>query len=222
MNHAIKIRLKDILYASPLKGYFIPKYDCGFSVPQFIFLCKCIEECRDIPGSIAEIGCNSGATTIFLNKYMEAQGIDKPYYAIDTFCGFPDEDIKCEVSQRGKERNKYSTAFKTVKKRHFDEAMRYNGVDVTSIEADVNEYDLKSLGPLSFCLLDVDLYRPTSKSLGEIIMSPGGILVVDDCVGRIGHFDGAEQAYREFMEAAGRPIEIAYKRLGVVRNPPIP
>jgi len=39
---------------------------------------------------------------------------------------------------------------------------------VKSIEADVNQYDLRTLGPLSFCLLDVDLYRPIRKSLKEL------------------------------------------------------
>ena len=91
---------------------------------------------------------------------------------------------------------------------------------VKSIEADVNQYDLRTLGPLSFCLLDVDLYRPIRKSLKELydVLSPGGIMVVDDCDESNRVWDGADQAYKEFMKDAGRPIEIRHGKLGLIRK----
>jgi hypothetical protein len=91
---------------------------------------------------------------------------------------------------------------------------------VRSIRADVNEFDLRSHGAISFCLLDVDLYRPTKKALGEIYsaLSPGGMLVVDDCSPDDARWDGALQAYREFMSENGKPDEIVHKKLGLVRK----
>ena len=60
--------------------------------------------------------------------------------------------------------------------------MQDNGITrVTSTQADVNKFDLRTLGPLSFVLFDVDLYRPMKKGLPELyeMLSPGGIMVLD-------------------------------------------
>src|SRR5262245_32818740 len=46
--------------------------------PQLCFLCKCIKDVRNVDGIILEVGCAYGATTVFLNKYLDAQGSEKP------------------------------------------------------------------------------------------------------------------------------------------------
>ena len=58
------------------------------------------------------------------------------------------------------------------------------------------------------------------KSLGEIYkaLSTGGMLVVDDCDPNDTHWDGADQAYKEFMKEIGQPIEILHGKLGIVRK----
>ena len=90
----IKKLLKEILFHTPFRKNFFPIYDYNFTPPQLCFLCQCIEDTRHIGGSIAEIGCAGGSTTVFLNKYMEAQNIEKTYYAVDTFSGFVSRDIE--------------------------------------------------------------------------------------------------------------------------------
>ncbi len=94
-------------------------------------------------------------------------------------------------------------------------------VGVRSIQADVNEYDLTALGPLSFVLLDVDLYRPMKKSLKELyeILSPGGIMIVDDCDSKDIRWDGSGQAYREFMKEINEAPRVVHGKLGEVRKP---
>ena len=197
------------------------KYDhlFNFTVPQLIFLCNCIEQVREVKGSVAEVGVFEGRTTVFLNKYMDSQKIDKKYYAIDTFCGFVPHDIKYEVLKRNKDPS-FFTGFKTSKKA-FDVVMNRNSITrVVSIQADVNEFDLTNLGDLCFVLLDVDLYRPMKKSLKELykILSPKGIMVVDDCDPNSKAWDGSDQAYKEFMQELGQPVEIVLGKLGIIRK----
>ncbi len=220
MNPIFEKIIKEIQFNSPFRRYFFPRYVNNFTVPQLCFLCQCIEQTRDVEGSIAEIGCAYGSTTIFLGNYIINQGIDKNYYAIDTFTGFVSEDIDFEVDKRGKTRELFS-GFQVNKKKWFDWTMKENKIKIVqSIEADVNAYDLGAIGPFSFALLDVDLYRPMKKALKELHdrLNPGGMIVVDDCDSSNIRWDGSDQAYKEFMQEIGQPTEIILGKLGVIRK----
>ncbi len=151
---------------------------------------------------------------------MDARNIEKEYLAIDTFAGFVSEDIDIEVTQRGKSKKHYA-AFQLNKQKWFDAAMKQNKITrVRSKKTDVNQWDLRKIGPLSFCLLDVDLYRPMKKSLPELydILEPGGIIVVDDCYPENARYDGSYQAYIEFMAEEELECQIVYNKLGVIRK----
>ena len=213
--------VRNVAYLSPLlRRHVFPRYGYGFSPPQLCFLCQCLDDTLRTEGSIAEIGCHTGQTTVFLNKFMDARGIGKMYFAVDTFSGTTARDVDYEVAFRGKTRD-IVTGFTVNKRKWFDLTMKDNGIArVRTIEADVNEYDLKSLAPLSFVVLDVDLYRPTRKALPELFQAlhPGGIMVVDDCDPTDIHWDGADQAYREFVKEMGLPLQIVQGSLGIVRK----
>jgi SAM-dependent methyltransferase len=203
------------------RPYPVHRYIYNFQPSQLCFLCACLEETRNLPGSLAEVGCAHGYTAVFLNKYMDDREIEKRYFAVDTFGGFVAEDVQFEVERRGKAPGLIA-GFEDNRQEWFDEAMRANGIRrVQSIRADVNELDLATLGPLAFCLLDVDLYRPMTKALRELyaVLSPGGILVVDDCDPKNVRWDGADQAYREFTERERLPYQVVHRKLGVVRKP---
>ncbi len=213
--------LKDFLFHTPFRKNFFPNYDYNFTPPQLCFLCQCIEDTRHIKGAIAEIGCAGGSTTVFLNKYLDAQDITKTFYAIDTFAGFVSRDIEYEVSNRGKSAGMFAS-FRLNRKKWFDGTMQQNGINrVRSIQANVNEYDLKTLGPISFALLDVDLYRPMKKSLRELyeVLSPGGMIIVDDCNPYDFRWDGSDQAYKEFMKEINQPARVVHGKLGMIRKP---
>jgi len=226
MTISLEVRkfFKDIQFYSPWRRYFFPRYSYNFTPTQLIFLCNCIEETRNVDGSIAEVGCSNGRSTIFLNKYMNAQDIEKKYYAVDTFSGFVNEDIKFEVDNRDKESKdkKLYKQFRVNKKKWFDGTLKQNKINrVESIQADVNNYDLTILGPYSFVLLDVDLYRPIKKALKELYqeLTPGGIIVVDDCDADDVICDGSDQAYKEFMDSINKPAQVVHDKLGIVRKP---
>ena len=220
--HSMLIKLiKGIQFNSPFRRYCFPHYTYNFSPPQLMFLCQCIEETRDVTGGIVEIKCAAGATTVFLNKHLDALGAEKSYVAIDTFSGFVSEDIDYEVKSRGVARNLYS-GFQANSRKWFDWTMRHNGISrVTSFKADINSFDIRSLRPLSFTLLDVDLYRPITKALAELfeILEPGGIIVVDDCDSVNIRWMGAGQAYAEFMSEISQDARIVHVKLGVIRKP---
>jgi O-methyltransferase len=221
LNPKLLELIKEIEFNSPLRRHFFARYTYSFSPPELCLLCKCIEDTRHIEGAISEVGCAHGWTTVFLNKYMDAQNIQKDYYAIDTFSGFVPEDIEFEVANRGKTKGLF-TGWKGNKKKWFDVAMRENKITrVCSIETDVNKFDLRTIGPLSFSLLDVDLYRPVKKALLELyeVLSPGGIIIVDDCDPSNLRCDGSDQAYREFMKERNQTERMIYGKLGVIRKP---
>jgi SAM-dependent methyltransferase len=208
------------MFHTPFRKYFFSRYSYNFTPPQLCFLCQCIEETKELAGCIAEVGCATGVTTIFLNRYMNARKIEKQYFAIDTFSGFTSEDVEFEITKREKDQNLF-TGFQVNKKKWFDAAMHHNDITrVISIETDVNKFDLTGLGSVAFALLDVDLYRPTRKSLTELhkVLSPGGIMVVDDCDPQNLRWDGSEQAYREYLMETDQPAQVVHGKLGVVRK----
>lgn len=221
MHPKVAKLVKEFQYRTPLRRYFFPFYAYEFTVPQLMFLCQRVEETRGVHGAIAEVGCFIGATTVLLNKFMDARGIEKPYLALDTFAGFVPEDIRHEVTKRGKNSSLYR-GFRANSRRWFDGTMQQNGIRrVQSIEADVNKYDLAACGPFSFVLLDVDLYRPTKKALPELYraLSAGGVIVVDDCDATNVRWDGADQAYKEFVREMDTTVEVQQGKLGVIRKP---
>jgi O-methyltransferase len=220
LSHAFIRMLKEVQFQTPLRRYFFPRYGFNFTPPQLCYLCRCLEETRRCEGSIAEIGCSIGSTTVFLNKYMDATGLEKTYFALDTFSGFVAADIEHEVAVRGKAADMF-TGFRVNKKKWFDATMNSNYISrVKSIETDVNMYDLSLLGQLAFALIDIDLYRPIRKVLPQMYnqLSPGGVIIVDDCDLQISRFDGAGHAYKEFAALIGQPVRIVHRKLGVLKK----
>ena len=149
---------------------------------------------------------------------MDVRGIKKDYIALDTFSGFVAKDSEYEIKHRSKPRGRLQHTFALNKKAWFDYSLRpANITTVTSISVDVAQFDFDTISPISFCLLDVDLYLPIKKCLPNVYrnMSAGGIIIVDDCQPD-NIWDGAMQAYQEFMARLGAPQRIECGKLGVI------
>jgi hypothetical protein len=197
----------------------LPTYEYNFTPQQLIFLCECLEATRELAGPVVEIGCSSGRTTLFLNKYMDVAGIEKPYYCIDTFAGFTSADVAHEVHARNKRHADYRGLWNDWSKGLFERTMELNGVTrVRAIQADINELDCSALDAPSLCLVDVDLYRPVKTALHKfypVMEADGGIIVVDDCVHN-NKYDGAVQAYHDFVRDHGIWPDLRFGKLGVI------
>lgn len=173
-----------------------------------------------VEGAVLEVGCFRGQTTMFLAKHLDDIGSAKTYYAIDTFGGFTSDDVAHEVAARGKP-SLLSRHFSSNDKRWLDRALSEASITrVRTIQADAGRFDYKSLGPISFALLDVDLYLPSKAALAQIYeqLGVGGVIIVDDC--KQGIYDGALQAYEEFVSSApGKPKAEINGKLGVIEKP---
>jgi O-methyltransferase len=221
IDDAAKLLVKKILYRTPLASVIAHPYVYNFSPAQLSFFCQCIDATRELRGAIVEVGCFLGHTTIFLNKHMDFSEIEKPYYALDTFDGFLGEDIDHEVKTRGKRKADIAASFKGNSKYFFDKHMVLNSITrVLSIQTDASTFEFSRTGRISFALIDVDLYHPVKVALQRIYgqLEPGGIVVVDDCQSN-NPFDGALQAYNEFVAEHALVPRVAHQKLGVIQKP---
>jgi predicted O-methyltransferase YrrM len=156
---------------------------------------------------------------------MLGSGFKKDYVCIDTFQGFTADDISAEEA-RGKKHQWYDRVFKDNKIEWFKDSLRRRHItDIEVIKSDISAVNPDSLPQkVAFCLVDVDLYRPVKSGL-EIIfprLSAGGIIVVDDCWSKANPlaepFDGALQAYREFIANHHLPEHLVETKLGVIKR----
>lgn len=196
-------------------------YNYMFSPSQLVFLTHCLTETRHVPGCCVEIGCAYGRTTAFLRKFMDESRIAKEYYALDTFGGFVPEHVDYEVDRRNKDRG-IGRLFVTNRKKWFDYSLEISKISsVVSIQCDAAKFDFDHIGPIAFALLDVDLYLPISVVLPKLYrnLSPGGIILVDDCMPHE-LFDGALSAYEEFISRVRIERKIVLDKIGVISKPP--
>jgi hypothetical protein len=183
-------------------------------------LCEAAESVLPLNGAFAEIGVFTGETTVYINEHLRQHGELPNYYCIDTFSGFTPDDIDVETG-RGKSED-LSQWFALNSKETFQRSMDLHGLNRTVvIQADAAKFDYTSLPPLSFALVDLDLYRPMQAALAGIWerMLPGGILIADDCNDDIHTWDGARQAYVEFCEKEGLPVDVRNHKLGFAHKP---
>ncbi|MEP6763163.1 MAG: TylF/MycF/NovP-related O-methyltransferase [Gemmatimonadaceae bacterium] len=219
ITERVRAAVKDVAFRTPLVRWVSHRYQYNFSPAQLGFLCGCVDQTRNVNGPIFEVGCFAGVSTVFINKHMSAEGIEKGYFAFDTFGGFTAEDVAFETDNRGKSRSQLG-GFSDNRQEWFDATMAVNGVSrVRSVRADVNNFDFTKLGAPSFCLIDVDLYRPVKSVLDALYdrMPSQSVIVVDDCAEESA-FDGALQAYREFLTSHSLPERIVHKKLGVIEK----
>jgi hypothetical protein len=105
----------------------------------------------------------------------------------------------------------------------FQKTLKLNHCDnVVCVQTDVKKYSFGR--SVSFCLLDVDLYQPTLYALQNVwpVLSPGGIIIVDDCCAPPAPrylWDGAYQAYAEFAREKNIAESFAPYKLAVIKKP---
>lgn len=209
---------KEVAARTRLRNWLFFRYDFMFTPAQLGVLCQTVSRTRDVQGALVEVGCAFGHTTVFLCRHLDDLAADTPYHVIDTFAGFTPGDVAFERRERGHQHDDFG-AFRVNRRRWFQTTMAVNGIGrVTAHESDASSFDYAALGPVSWALVDVDLYPPVLAALHGIWeqLAPGGVIVVDDCAG--GPFDGAYQAYVEFAEKVGLPPRVVAGKLGLLEK----
>jgi O-methyltransferase len=211
--------VKRIGYHTPFQRVLFHQYDYMFTPGQLMFLSECLRDTQSLDGPILEIGCAGGSTTVFLCRYLDELASSRRYLCLDTFTGFTAEDIAVERG-RGKTAA-YEAIFKAYSPEYFARTLRNNAVSRPEvIQVDVNEFDFSTIEDVSFCLIDVDLYRPVRRALEGVLprMASGGIVVVDDCVDD-NEYDGAYQAYTDFVRERRLTASVRCEKLGCLSVP---
>jgi O-methyltransferase len=217
----IERKLRAAVFKSPARRLLTKQWpEFQFSMPQLAFLGQTLQDATQVDGSVVEIGVSGGETTIYLNKWLNDIGRKRPYYAVDTFAGFTEADLQAEAERGNTAVPALRGFFLTGTQESYNFRLQVNGVTgVTTTIGDAAILDYVPYAPIAFALVDVDLYRPVIHALRSVrpLMTPGGIIVVDDCQ-PVEPFNGAHAAYLETCVELGIDPVIEHDKLGVIRT----
>lgn len=213
------IRLaKSAYFSTPLWRFLLPIMKFDKNIAHLSFITGAIKSVK-ADGAVLEIGVGGGGPSIVINKFMEEESINRPFYAIDTFYGVTKEDVDFERKERGKT-DRY-LGYRSNSKDWYTKTLIAHGIrNARVIQADAKQLDYSQFAPVAFCFLDIDLYNPIASVLPRIhdVLAPGGMIVVDDCNPADSLYDGAGHAYREFCASRGIAPEIVHDNLGIIRK----
>jgi hypothetical protein len=157
------IGVRSLLWYTPFRRFTFYRYWYNHTPEHLAFFIKCLNQTRDIPGDIFELGCSNGHTAVFLNQHLQAAQVDKNYYCLDTFDGFTPEGCAFEVQQRGKN-PRHLGGFRSNRVKWLEDTLLRNYCKRTfCVKADVESYEFDR--NIAFSLIDVALYRPTLAAL---------------------------------------------------------
>ncbi|MDB9706032.1 TylF/MycF family methyltransferase [Pelagibacteraceae bacterium] len=213
LKKIIKENLKKFIFKYTKIGS--PTYSYNLDPLQLAEIINSLEKVKNIKGTICEVGVARGMTTRFICEYLENGDEQPEFYCVDTFNSFAKEDIQYEVEKRKKTKseligfsyNDFEKWKKNFKQFSF----------VKAIKKDIKNFDFGEIRPIKFALLDVDLYLPTLSALNNLKnnMAKGSILMVDD-VSKDNSWDGANQAFYEFVKQHSLKFKLIGKKCGII------
>jgi SAM-dependent methyltransferase len=173
---------------------------------------------RGADGDVVEVGCYLGGTAAIAYQLLRRTGNTKRYVCVDTFGGFVDSQFARDVELGTPEHCRGHFAENSV------ELVRrllrsYDCEEIELVQADVTRLPPERLPErIAVSLVDVDLEVPVYEALRRIVprLSPGGIVLVDDC-GSDDDYAGARSGYARFARENGVP-ERYFLGMGVVER----
>ncbi len=188
-------------------------------VPRLLALVDAVRHVvgRDLPGALAECGVWRGGSILAMILTLQDLGVtDRDVYLYDTFSGMtaPGEHdvsvldppaLATWQAAEGTGMRPWSElfgadVFSLDRVRATVLSSQYPAERVHFVQGAVEEtLPQRSPGPLSLLRLDTDWYESTRHELEHLhpLLSPGGILIVDD----YGHWQGAARAVDEYFAA---------------------
>jgi O-methyltransferase len=173
---------------------------------------------RELEGAVVEVGCYLGGTAAIAYQLLRRTGNRKRYVCVDTFGGFVEAHFARDVELGTPEHCRRHFAENSV------ELVRrllrsYGCEEIELVQADVTRLAPERLPErIAVSLVDVDLEVPVYEALCRIVprLSPGGIVLVDDC-GSDDGYAGARSGYARFAQENGVP-ERYFLGMGVLEH----
>ena len=175
----------------------------------------------NVPGDMVEVGCNSGESSIVIQKVLDRYAPSKKLHCYDSFEGLP------ELSQEDQATGVYSAGFMTAKRQLFDD--NFMTVGMTPLPAEqVHKGWFEDTVPsklpdsISFAMIDGDIYTSTKHVLPHVYarMVPGAVCMFgvyyDDAVyprpHTIPHYKsaGVKRATDEFFADKPEKVSVLY------------
>jgi O-methyltransferase len=160
---------------------------------------------RGVPGAVVEIGVATGGTTVMACRFLDKTGSQKSYVCVDTFSGFPAEQLETDYSLGLARVHRHY--FRANSPAAFTRTLRRSGIHkrVEVVVGDISTLSEDTLpDEISVALVDVDLRDAIYAALERIYprMARGGIILIDDCK-KDTSWVGANVGYRDFVDKAG-------------------
>ena len=143
-----------------------------------------MNECKSIPGDIAECGVYRGSTLISMALFLQQIGSEKKVFGFDSFQGF-DDHVETDLNLGGQfDQQKRRGGFGNTSRSFVQK--RLNILDLNHVEL-VSGFFEKSLEKFSerqysFVHLDCDIYESYHTCLNYLYprLSGGGIMLLDE------------------------------------------
>ena len=192
-----------------------PNFQYNLEPEQLSEIIISLKKVKNIKGCICEIGVARGMTTRFICEHLVKSSEETSFYCIDTFSSFESEDVDYEIKNRNKNKSDIE-GFKYNDFKKWKENFK-NFKFVKPIKTDAKKFNFNEIMPIKLAIVDVDLYLPTIAVLNKIkdCMSKGGIIIVDD-VKENEKWDGAHQAFHEFVKKHSLNYRLVGQKCGVI------
>lgn len=189
------------------KPYTMISPERGWALAEAVrYVCR-----NNIPGDIAECGVWKGGACLLASLVMaeEESSSQRSIWLYDTFSGMvsPGENDRIAVSGQPLSDRKpegwWAAGLEEVRK-----TLMFSPMDAKQfklIRGPVEEtLDKQSPEKLAILRLDTDWYESTMKELEVLypVLSPGGVLIIDD----YGHFTGARKAVDDYFRARNESV----------------
>ena len=207
---AAKYLLAPVLYRYP---------PCGLQPAGLATYLRYLLDRQMVPGDVAEIGCSVGGTAIIASSVVRRYAPQKKYFCYDTFGGFVRDDFNMDAlsGTPSKKRHQYSNNSLRLVRRILDQ---HGCFDVILVPGDVKQLSESQLSQAySLILVDVDLSEPTYAALSRFYprLSPGGLVLVDDCTEEAEQVWRAIVGYKRFCAECGLQERYEYG-LGIIEK----
>ncbi len=173
---------------------------------------------RSLDGAVVEVGCYLGGTAAIAYQMLLRTGFEKRYVCVDTFGGFVDSQFAHDVDLGTPESCRRHFADNSVDL--VAQLLRHYGCErIELVPADVSRLDPDRLPEkIAVSLIDVDLDVPVYEALARVVprLSPGGIVLVDDC-GEDDDYAGARAGYSRFVRER-ESLERYFMGMGVIES----